>query len=198
MSNTLAYSITQKELIKEKTLVAILAVACAVIFTTLGAYVYIPLFFTPVPITLQTFFVFLSAAVLGKRLGTISQLAYIIFGAIGLPVFLSGSFGLMYISGPTGGYIIGFIFAAYVIGKMLQNSLSFISLISALVCAEIIILSMGAAWLCIGLRFSPIQAFYLGLLPFIPGDMVKIIAAAIIVKPYLKRSRSLFYQDQRT
>ncbi|MEO0226145.1 MAG: biotin transporter BioY, partial [candidate division WOR-3 bacterium] len=81
-----------------------------------SAYIYIPLPWTPVPITLQTFFVFLSGIIL-RYYGGLSQILYVGLGAIGLPVFAQGFGGISRIFGPTGGYLIGFIIAAIFIGQ---------------------------------------------------------------------------------
>lgn len=192
MNNSVSAAIIGKEIVSSKTATTIIGIASFVLLTALGAYVYIPLGFTPVPITLQTFFVLSSGAILGRRLGPISQITYIILGVTGLPMFLSGSFGLAYLLGPTGGYILGFVIASYVIGKLLQNNDSLISIVTALIIGEAIILSLGAGWLWVGLRFSLTKAFYLGVIPFIPGDIIKIIVASFICKKYIKRARSLF------
>jgi len=86
------------------------------VLTALGAYIIIPLPFTPVPITMQTFFVYLAAAILGSRLGTLSMVIYLCLGVAGLPVFHGGLAGFGVLGGPTGGYIFGFILGSYVIG----------------------------------------------------------------------------------
>jgi biotin transport system substrate-specific component len=86
--------------------------------TAMGAYIMIPL--PPVPITLQTLFVVLAGALLGGRLGALSQVVYLLLGIIGLPVFHGGKGGLGILLGPTGGYLVGFIAAAYVVGKLIE------------------------------------------------------------------------------
>ncbi len=192
MNNSVSIAISRKEVISNKAAIAIIGITSFVLLTALGAYVYIPLGFTPVPITLQTFFVLLSGAILGKKYGFISQIAYILLGATGLPLFLSGTFGFAHLLGPTGGYILGFVIASYLIGKILQYKDSTAAIFIALIVGEAIILSLGAGWLWVGLGFSLSKAFYLGALPFIPGDIIKLMAAFIICKKYLKRSKSLF------
>ena len=87
--------------------------------TAAGAYLIIPL--PPVPITLQTLFVWgLAGALLGARLGALSQLVYLLIGIIGLPVFAGGKAGLGVLFGPTGGYLIGFVAGAWVIGTLVN------------------------------------------------------------------------------
>jgi biotin transport system substrate-specific component len=130
---------------------------------------------------------------LGKRLGSLSQVLYILLGATGLPLFLSGASGLLYIFGPTGGYILGFALASYAIGKILSLKDSIVDIIVAFIIGELLILFSGAGWLWLGLRFSLREALYLGLFPFIPGDILKLIIAVFLCKKYLKRSKALFY-----
>ena len=78
--------------------------------TTLGAYIHIPL--TPIPITLQTLFTYLSGTLLGGRLGALSQLVYVLMGMLGLPVYAGGKAGITHLFGPTGGFLLGFILAS--------------------------------------------------------------------------------------
>lgn len=183
----------KKEIVASRAVIASIGVMSFVLFTALGAYVYIPLGFTPVPLTLQTFFVLLSGVILGGRLGVLSQTIYLSLGMTGLPLFAAGTWGFAHIFGPTGGYLLGFIFAAYVIGKIVSNKDSMASIIIALICGEFIILLSGAAWLWAGFHFNLRQAFYLGVLPFISGDTIKLLAAIFLCKKYIKRAKVLFY-----
>ncbi len=98
-------------------------VLCALFaaLTGVGALIAIPLPFTPVPITLQTFFIFLAGALLGKYLGALSQLIYLLLGVVGLPVFAKGSSGIGALLGPSGGYLVGFIPAAFLVGYLLER-----------------------------------------------------------------------------
>ena len=113
-------SILKKELVINKNLSRTIGVFIFVILTSLGAFVRIPLWFTPVPLTLQTFFVLLSGAILGANLGALSQIVYIILGASGISIFANAGSGLIYLSGPTGGYILGFVFASFLIGRLIR------------------------------------------------------------------------------
>ena len=115
----------KRDVILDRRVCAVIGVGGFILSTALGAYARIYLPFTPVPITLQTFFVLLSGAVLGKKLGGISQAGYVILGGIGLPLF-AGMGGIEYLFGPTGGYLIGFIVASWVIGKMLERRKNFL------------------------------------------------------------------------
>jgi biotin transport system substrate-specific component len=181
-----------KEMIVNKTAVSVIGVTTFALLTWIGAYVYIPLWFTPVPITLQTFFVFLSGAILGKKLGAISQIAYSGMGILGIPIFAAGGFGSLYILGPTGGYILGFVLSSWVIGYMIRDNNTTISIITAFMAGAAVIFTCGAGWLIFGLGLNIKDAFLLGVLPFIPGCILKITAATIVTKNYLKRAQQIF------
>ena len=192
MHNISISLLKEKEIIGNKTAMSVIGVSTFALLTWIGAYVYIPLDFTPVPITLQTLFVFLSGAILGKRLGAISQAAYLGMGVLGMPIFTAGGFGALYVLGPTGGYILGFIVSSWLIGYMIRKNDTIGSIITAFVSGATVIFALGAGWLVFGLGLNIKQAFFLGVLPFIPGCIIKIAIAAIITKNYLKRARQIF------
>jgi biotin transport system substrate-specific component len=179
---------------KENVVFDILGVICFIALTTAGAYIRIPLPFTPVPITLQTFFIMLAGAILGKRLGLLSQVGYLFVGIFGLPVFTGGLYGLARLFGPTGGYLIGFALAAYLIGWLLgkSNEVSFLGISWAMFLGEVALFATGTLWLTIVLRVSFWQGVILGVLPFIPGEIIKLFAAAVIYQRIQKPSRKLF------
>ena len=156
--------------------------------TGVGGLIAIPLPFTPVPITLQTFFTFLSGAILGKYLGALSQLIYILLGVVGLPVFAKGSSGIGAILGPTGGYLLGFIPAAFLIGWILERreKAPFGLVFLAMVVGLLGIYIPGVGWLMWVTRLSLVKSLLLGALPFLPGDAVKIVVGALIVKKVQK------------
>ena len=144
----------------------------------LAAQVRIPLPFSPVPVTGQTFAVLLVAAALG-RLGLGSVIAYLVEGAIGLPAFAGGASGLAYMTGPTGGYLIGFALAAAVVGSAAERGWDrhLVTAFAAMVLGEIAIYACGLAWLA---RFPlPVPLLDAGLIPFIPGDLIKMALAAL-------------------
>jgi biotin transport system substrate-specific component len=144
----------------------------------LAAQVRIPLPFSPVPVTGQTFAVLLVAAALG-RLGLASVIAYLIEGAIGLPVFAGGGFGVATIVGPTGGYLIGFALAAALVGSAVERGWDrhLVTALAAMLLGEVAIYACGLAWLA---RFAlPVPLLDAGLLPFIPGDLVKLALASL-------------------
>jgi len=145
---------------------------------SLGAWVSIPFF--PVPLTLQTLFVLLAGAVM-KRYAVIPVSLYVVLGALGLPVFHTGVAGFGILLGPTGGYLIGFIFAALVVGLAYERE-SVTIRITGLLAGTVIIYGCGVAWLMYSLTIGLSPAVLSGVLPFIPGDVIKIYAAYIIAK----------------
>ena len=158
-------------------------------FTALCAQFRIDLPFTPVPITGQTFAVLLLGAVLGSRLGAASLLLYMLEGSAGLlwgsrtagfPVFAGGTAGWATIAGPTGGYIVGFVAAAYVTGWLAERGFDRRpwSLALAMAVGNVTVYVFGLPWLD---HFFPGQALKLGLYPFIPGDAAKLLLAASLV-----------------
>jgi biotin transport system substrate-specific component len=148
--------------------------------TAVGAYIIIPL--SPVPITLQTLFLGLAGTLLGARLGALSQVVYLLLGMIGLPVFAGGKAGLGVILGPTGGYLIGFVVAAFVIGKLtaLKSRPRFAWRCLCLSAGTAVIYAMGVLQLSLVARLAPAKALAVGVLPFLPGDGIKIVLAALI------------------
>ena len=144
------------------------------------AQIEIPLPFTPVPITGQTFGVLLVGAALGSKRGAASLISYLVLGTIGLPFFAGGAHGVNILIGATGGYLIGFIIAAYVIGFLAEKGLerSVRTSIVPFFVGTVIIYVFGIAWLTAVLgSFS--EALVAGLLPFLIGDAIKLIAASL-------------------
>ena len=141
--------------------------------------------FWPVPMTMQTFVVFLIGMSYGYKLSFFTLLIYILEGAFGLPVFATGS-GLVYLMGPTSGYIYGMFLAAITIGFLSEKGFSntyFLSLVSLLI-GSLIIFTFGVLYLgsIIGLS----KAISFGLLPFIPSELFK-IALAVAIIPSLSK-----------
>ena len=160
--------------------------------TALGALVTIPLPFTPVPLTLQVLFPLLAGLLLGSKRGALSQAEYVAAGLAGLPVFAKGGSGLAYLFGPTGGYLLGFIAAAFVVGELaakMRASTRIATFLASLGGVAAIYLC-GALWLTAWLgvtgHLSPIvcltQAWKLGVLPFIAVDVAKAVAVAAVTE----------------
>lgn len=150
--------------------------------TALGAFIIIPL--QPVPISLQSLFCGLAGILLGARTGALSQIVYILLGIIGLPVFAGGKAGLGTLLGPTGGYLLGFIAAAFVIGKLIEKKpdAGIAWLGTALLAGNLVIYACGVLQLSIIADLSLLKSILVGVVPFLPGDLLKIAAAALIGK----------------
>lgn len=148
--------------------------------TAAGAFIAIPL--PPVPITAQTFFLNVAAVLLGGSLGALSQFIYVMLGVVGIPVFAGGKAGIGVIFGPTGGYLLGFIIAAFVAGKIAaaKKSAGILWYIFAMLIGMFIIYGLGTLQLALVAKLTFRKALIVGVLPFIPGDIIKILLAAII------------------
>ena len=148
---------------------------------TAGAYISIPM--GPVPIVLQNMFVFLAGLLLGSRWGLASVGVYLLAGACGLPVFAGGMGGIGRIVGPTGGYLIGYLPAVFIIGFISQKGAARISIdIFAMICGTVVLYACGVTWLkaLTGMQWS--KALAVGMYPFLIGDTLKIVAAAVIAR----------------
>jgi biotin transport system substrate-specific component len=148
--------------------------------TAAGAFIIIPL--PPVPITAQTFFLNVAALLLGGPLGAASQFIYIMLGVVGMPVFAGGKAGLGVLFGPTGGYLIGFIIGAFVIGFIAnrKKDAGVLWYVFSMFIGMVIIYTIGVAQLSFVAKLSLLKATAVGVLPFLPGDILKIILATII------------------
>lgn len=144
-----------------------------------GAFVRIP--FVPVPITLQTLFALMAALCLPVHLAVLSVAAYLVLGAAGLPIFTSGG-GFAALLGPTGGYLIGMIPAVIAGGVMARAFAARPKLAAVLgsIAADALIYLIGIPWLAVSMDISITAALVSGLVPFIPGDALKIAVAASV------------------
>ncbi len=147
--------------------------------TAVGALVRIPLPFTPVPITLQVLFVLLAGAFLGGVRGSISQVLYVAWGALGLPLF-AGAYGLAAIVGPTGGYLVGFIPAALMAGWLLKRAHTVFETWFCFFAASLIILACGFLHMTIFYTHNIHMSLVMGVWPFIIGDIIKVTLATAI------------------
>ncbi|NOX63854.1 MAG: biotin transporter BioY [Chloroflexi bacterium] len=149
------------------------------LLVALAAQVTIPLPFSPVPITGQTFAVLLVAALLGGRGGAAALLLYLTEGALGLPVFAGGLGGPAVLLGPTAGYLYGFVVAAFVVGRLCERGWDrrLLTAAAAMLLGNAIIYGFGLPWLAAFVGAE--NALSLGLLPFIPGDILKLALAAL-------------------
>lgn len=154
---------------------ALLTAAMAQIKITLG--------FTPVPITGQTFAVLLSGAALGSRLGPMSQALYWGMGAIGLPFYAGATKGWSVATGATAGYLVGFVVAAWVVGRLAERhqDREIWTAIPAFLFGSVIIHLFGVPWLANVVDVSWTRAAELGSYPFIVGDLIKVALAGVLL-----------------
>ncbi|HUV40516.1 MAG TPA: biotin transporter BioY [Sedimentisphaerales bacterium] len=147
----------------------------------LSARMAVMLPFSPVPVTGQTFAVLMAGALLGSRRGSLAVITYIAQGVAGLPVFALGRAGPAVLLGPTGGYLIGFIAAAYITGILAQRGWDrrVGTTILAMVLGNCAIYMPGLVWLVI--LTSVGNALKMGFYPFIAGDFLKIVLAAAVL-----------------
>lgn len=156
-----------------------LLVVGASLATALAAQAAVPVPWSPVPITGQTFAVLLSGAVLGARRAALAQVLYLAEGALGLPVFAAGGAGVAKLVGPTGGYLLAFPVAAALTGALAERGWDrrFLSMLAAMLVASGVIFALGLAVLA---AFVPADRLLAaGLVPFLPGDLVKAALAAL-------------------
>ncbi len=157
--------------------------------TAAGAWLIIPL--PPVPVTLQTFFMALAATLLGARLGAMSQGVYLLLGIMGLPVFSGGKAGLGVLLGPTGGYLVGFVAGAWLIGMLVRSRgrPGPVRIALAVTAGYLLVYALGVSGLCLVARLSPIEAVSVGVLPFLPGDALKVAAVTAVTLKLRDRLR---------
>ncbi len=157
--------------------------------TALGAQFEIP--HTPVPYTLQTFFILLGASFLGSRNGALSQTLYLAAGAVGVPVFAGGAAGLSLFSGVTGGYLIGFVLGSVIIGYLVEIKRSYLWTLLSMAIGLVVIFACGTLFLYAGFTHNFSEAFVSGFLIFSWWDLLKLFAAAAIYNEFAKRYRKL-------
>jgi biotin transport system substrate-specific component len=150
------------------------------------SYVSIPLPFSPVPITGQTFGVMLSGALLGSKLSALSQVVYLILGAIGLPVFANGASGIGTLFGASGGFLFGFPIGAYITGLMLEKKQSASIFYISIAIATGGILAVYLPGIAQLGRFveGGITGAFMMMLLYIPGDIIKVIVCTGILKAF--------------
>ena len=162
-------------------------------FVALAAQVKISLSFTPVPITGQTFAVVLVGASLGALLGLASLGLYLFVGALGAPIYAEGQGGWDVLTGPTGGYIVGFCCAAALVGWMAQQRWDrrFNSAVAAMLTGNVVIYLFGLPWLAREIGTGLEGTLEAGLYPFVVGDLLKVYLAAALLPSAWKLVRRL-------
>ena len=188
-STTSVTPTTLLDLIDRSRVRDVVAIVGFALFTALAAQVTIPLGFTPVPITGQTFAVLLAGGVLGANRGALSMGLYVALGAIGLPFYAEGAGGWTAATGATAGYLVGFVVAAFVVGKMAEHGQDrkLSTSIPAFIAGTLIIYGIGAGWLAydLGLPLTgaagEASAISLGVAPFLVGDVLKALLAGAML-----------------
>jgi biotin transport system substrate-specific component len=162
---------------KDMVVVAMFAALISVL-----SQIAIPLPFSPVPVTLQTFAVVLTGAILGSRKGFLAMAVYTLMGAFGLPVFAQAKSGFPVIFGPSGGFIFGFIIAAYLIGKIIEKKeiQTYAGTLGAMAIGLVVIYTLGLLQLKFVLGLSFGKAFMVGVVPYLPLEVVKTLLGAYI------------------
>lgn len=174
---TLAGSVIGADSLAKSTLLVVGGAA----LTAVMAQVSFHLPFTPVPITLQTLAVLLTGATLGSRRGALTQVVYVLLGLVGLPVFAGGTAGAAQVLGASGGYLAGFVVAGYVTGLLAERGWDrrARSAWVAMLAGEVAVYGFGLAWLARYVGWS--HVIVLGLLPFVVGDLLKMMAASALL-----------------
>ena len=158
------------------------------VLLTVSAKIKIP--FYPVPMTMQTFVVIMLAIVLGSKVATSTILLYLFEGLCGLPVFSNSpekGVGLIYFTGPTMGYLVGFIFATYFAGKITLNN-SYLQIALKIILSVVIIYCLGLFWLGYLIGWDK-PLFDLGAKPFLLAETFKVLILIILAKYFLKFRR---------
>jgi len=168
------------DVLRHSKVVDVVLVLSGTAFIVLAALVTIPLPFTPVPITMSTFAVMATGAVLGSARGALSAALYLVIGAAGAPVFSAGHSGVAF---PTFGYIVGFVVAALIVGQLARlradRHVGTTLLLGAV--GSVVIYAFGVPWLAVALGVDLGQAILLGVVPFLIGDTVKIFVLSAIL-----------------
>ena len=164
----------------------------AALLTALLAQVSIPVAGSPVPITGQTLAVVLTAAALGPYRGLAGQGLYLLLGMIGLPFYSDAAGGVDVVFGATGGYLVGFLPAAYLIGLAARQGQDrrFSRALPLFVLGQLVIFAVGVPWLAVSADLSAAQAIDAGFTPFIVGGLVKAAVAAVVLGGAWKLTRT--------
>ena len=176
--------------IQDLTLIALMAA-----LTCILGPMSITLPFTPVPISFTNLVIYFAVMVIGMKRGTISYLVYLLIGAVGLPVFSGFSGGLAKLAGPTGGYIVGFLLTALIIGLIMKLAkgkseiTKIVITVVSMILGDIGCFAIGTVWFMVVMKMNLSASLTLCVVPYIVPDLAKIIVATIIVnrlKKYVK------------
>lgn len=173
---------------RRMTTIQMTAAALMTAITCVLGPISIPIPISPVPITLTNLVIYFMVYILGMRLSLISLLGYLLLGMIGMPVFSGFAGGLGKLAGPTGGYLIGFIFLTVIAGFFVERFPGKILIHGfGMVLGTAVCYTFGTVWLAGQLEMSFLGALGVGVIPYLPGDMVKILFA-LIAGPQIHRA----------
>jgi len=166
-------------------------IALFVAITIILSQIVVPV--APVPISLSMIAIYLSGALLGWKRGGITQIIYLLIGAVGLPVFASAKGGIPVLFGPTGGYIFGYVVATIIIGFIIEKAraMNVYVIIGAMTAGLISCYLLGTIWLGFITEIGFVKALFVGVIPFIPGDILKIVVSTLIVQKLNKGYSSI-------
>ena len=182
----------------QKMLIKISLTALFAALTAAGAFLAIPI--GPVPIVLQNMFAVLSGLILGPLMGSAAVGLYLLAGIINLPVFAGGTGGIARFAGPTGGFLVGYLLAAFAAGLIAGKpgmKISLSRLIIAVTAGLLVLYVPGLLWLKTKLNLGWLATFMAGFVPFIAGDIAKGIAAVLITPRLRKIAAEYISREQR-
>ena len=167
-----------------------LLIGFGIALLAIASQIAIPVPFSPVPITAQSLMVLIIGSLFGAKRALYTTLGYLALGSMGAPIFSAGSFGLAKVFGPTGGYLLGFAIAAYLMGKLaeLKKDRTIKDAIALFTLGHVVIFAVGLTWLSFYVGANNTLA--MGLYPFIPGLIIKTFLAALIVPGMWKSKES--------
>jgi len=169
--------------------------------TAVCTFINIPLPFTPIPINLATLSVFLAGGLLGAKYGALSQLIYIMIGSLGLPIFSNYQGGLGVLVGPTGGFLVGYVIAAFIIGLIMNpiiksndaSRLYVIKIVLACLAGMTTYFTTGTLWFMYITNTGLYAALFACVIPFLIGDALKITAAVFLIGKLRKNMGDKLY-----
>lgn len=168
----------------EKFLLNLFGAIFFALLTVLSAQIRIPLPFTPIPMTLQTFIVPLAGGFLGLRWGIASMLLYLSFGLLDVNAFAAASHGTQFVFAPSAGYLVGFVVAAAIMGWSRDRKFGNGAMFASLVIANIMIFVCGMIGLMINASMPALEAWYRGVAPFLAGGSIKLAASYLTLTSY--------------
>lgn len=161
---------------------SVLLVVAGALLIAVTARVSVAIPGNPVPFTLQNLGVLVAGGALGLRRGGVAAALYVVLGAVGLPVFADGRSGLHVVLGATGGYVVGFVLAAALVGRLAELGWDrrIGGAVGATLLGTIVIYLVGVPWLAVTAGMSPSEAIAAGLTPFVLADLAKLLVAAVV------------------